>query len=610
MVASARPTLAEVYPRHVRKFYDRTFRSNPDPAKVSAGTDRISIHWKCPTCHHRWSAPPHQITKSWRKGHTGCPKCGGKIRVIADDYRRLASERGLTWLGPLPPTVHDHTNWRCSEGHEWPAAYSMVRSGTGCRRCYDQSQTRRRPGRPEYNLLTEYPAIAALWHPTKNKKGPECFTPQSNRVANWLCPRGHETRIRIQSKVLSNGSCSKCNRKSSRWECRVFAELKYLFPDALHQPKVASREVDVAIPSLRLGIEIDGWHHRKTADKDRRKNAAVEAVGMTLLRLRESGLPRLKPIDVIVESNQELQISDLHRLIRSLAKAKTNLLTAEQRRKVSGYLSRTTWVNQALYDDMVVNIAGPPNHRSLAARSPELSSEWDYKKNAPLTPRDVYATSTVAYWWLCRNGHSSRRTPNERQRGGRGFVPCQQCPKPPMPNSRRRRGVPNPKWAKKFSESLAAKFPAIAREFHPTLNPGLDPSKLLPNSGYVVYWTCPTSPSHDYPMRVVNRTRGSQKCPYCAGKRLAADMTLAFLDPELAKEWDHERNLRDDRTPIAPNEVGAKDKMKRWWRCVQDSSHPPWQATVYDRFVKRSGCQKCYHARRRRRRVPKLGVKG
>jgi hypothetical protein len=52
------------------------------------------------------------------------------------DYRRLAAIRGFTWLGPeLPASTLVPTRWRCAAGHEWMARYSSVYSGSGCKAC-------------------------------------------------------------------------------------------------------------------------------------------------------------------------------------------------------------------------------------------------------------------------------------------------------------------------------------------------------------------------------------------------------------------------------------------------------------------------------------------
>lgn len=59
---------------------------------------------------------------------------------------------------------------------------------------------------------------------------------------------------------------------------------------------------------------------------------------------------------------------------------------------------------------------------SLEDNSPHLSSEWDYEKNYPLTPKDVTSNSSIRVWWKCQYGHSWQAKVGNRN-NGRG-CPC------------------------------------------------------------------------------------------------------------------------------------------------------------------------------------------
>lgn len=63
----------------------------------------------------------------------------------------------------------------------------------------------------EKSLGSEYPHIAAEWHPTKNREiTPEMIKPKSNKKMWWLCPKGHEYCMRVADKVRGKG-CPFCN---------------------------------------------------------------------------------------------------------------------------------------------------------------------------------------------------------------------------------------------------------------------------------------------------------------------------------------------------------------------------------------------------------------
>lgn len=78
----------------------------------------------------------HVLHKSYKQAQNcrACRYCG-KIKT-ATDYVKLATERGFTWLGPTPETIHLPTWWQCVEGHKWQASYSNIKyRRTGCTQC-------------------------------------------------------------------------------------------------------------------------------------------------------------------------------------------------------------------------------------------------------------------------------------------------------------------------------------------------------------------------------------------------------------------------------------------------------------------------------------------
>ena len=48
---------------------------------------------------------------------------------------------------------------------------------------------------------------------------------------------------------------------------------------------------------------------------------------------------------------------------------------------------------------------------------PNLVKEFDFKKNAPLTPKDFTRFSGKKVWWLCSKGHEWKTMVNTRNRG-------------------------------------------------------------------------------------------------------------------------------------------------------------------------------------------------
>ena len=68
--------------------------------------------------------------------------------------------------------------------------------------------------------------------------------------------------------------------------------------------------------------------------------------------------------------------------------------------------------------------------------------------------------------------------------------------------------------------------------------------------------------------------------------------------PELAKEWDYEKN------DLKPEEVMQRSGYKAWWKC--STCGHGWQTNVYAR-AQGKGCIKCSYKNgsRKRKVIPK-----
>ena len=131
------------------------------------------------------------------------------------------------------------------------------------------------------------------------------------------------------------------------------------------------------------------------------------------------------------------------------------------------------------------------------------------------------------------------------------------------------------------SYNLKIVNPTLAKEWHPTNNNSLTPSRVTPNSGRKVWWKC--SKGHEWLANIYHRNKGSG-CPYCSG-RLASDGTcLQVLNPALAKQWHFTKNGK-----LTPKDVKPGTHKKAWWICRKGHE---WQARIYSRHKGRN-CPYC-----------------
>lgn len=134
--------------------------------------------------------------------------------------------------------------------------------------------------------------------------------------------------------------------------------------------------------------------------------------------------------------------------------------------------------------------------------------------------------------------------------------------------------------------SLAAQFPKVAAEWHPTKNQSLGhtPDTLTPGSNRKVWWLCGTC-KHEWKTTPYVRTRG-HGCAACKGMVATSNDNLAVQNPPWLVEWDHDRNT------VVPTDVKMKSStVKVWWRCPKNPVHT-YDATPADR-ARGNGCPYC-----------------
>lgn len=151
------------------------------------------------------------------------------------------------------------------------------------------------------------------------------------------------------------------------------------------------------------------------------------------------------------------------------------------------------------------------------------------------------------------------------------------------------------------TNSLASRFPEIAKEWSYERNGTLTPDKVTYGSSKNVWWKCPNHSDHYYYTSPNDRTYSHRGCPYCNNMEVCSSNNLAVTHPLLAAQWDYELNKNLKPENILPSYTGNV-----WWRCPDDPSHV-WEAPVNLRvrnnwgvhsfFVLFLGCPYCSHRR-------------
>jgi len=108
------------------------------------------------------------------------------------------------------------------------------------------------------------------------------------------------------------------------------------------------------------------------------------------------------------------------------------------------------------------------------------------------------------------------------------------------------------------------------------------PLNIAPYCNEKFWWKCVKG--HSWLAQVYVRTKG-HGCPYCSGiKAIPGENDLKTLYPEIASEWDYEKN-----GDLRPENVKKNSNLKVWWICSKEHS---WQTAVSHR-TQGSNCPVC-----------------
>jgi hypothetical protein len=99
-----------------------------------------------------------------------------------------------------------------------------------------------------------------------------------------------------------------------------------------------------------------------------------------------------------------------------------------------------------------------------------------------------------------------------------------------------------------------------------------------------VWWACPEDSRHEWQATVKDRQKHG--CPFCSGRRVTPDKSLAALRPDLLQEWHPTRNV-----DVLPDSITPQSSKKVWWQCKTNPDHE-WQSTVNNRY-NGNGCPYC-----------------
>ena len=208
---------------------------------------------------------------------------------------------------------------------------------------------------------------------------------------------------------------------------------------------------------------------------------------------------------------------------------------------------------------------------NLLKDNKELMKEWDYQKNKEIVVDNVTSGSKIKAWWKCSKGHEWETMVVNRTMGRK----CPFCTGAKRIIGQNDIFTLHPNWAKYWDYELNK----------------IDPYSCGEKSHKAVNWMC--SECGRKFLREIVKMKDEVLCFDCANilgkkikynKQLLKTGSLSTSFPEIAKEWNYEKN------GLKPENFLPSSNKKVWWKC---SKGHEWEANINSRTGSSRGCPIC-----------------
>ena len=512
--------------------------------------NRKKIKFRCLKCGNVWETIPATVLN----GHT-CPKCAIEITKNKTKKDPIVFINELKKLNPKVILIGDYVNaltktkFKCKVcNYEWETKPNTILSGSGCPECkkIKISQSLK---------ITNDEFVAKL------KKVDKSIIPitkyeKSNKKIKIQCSICGNIWEATPNNLLRKYGCPKCNRifSSSFPEQAVYYYMKKAYRDAIngYNDDFNGYELDIYIPSKKIGIEYDGsnWHSN-TINKELKKYNICKKKQIFLIRIRETGLSnKRKNCDKyfktkFVDKNYDDLTITIEEVLKFLNK------------EISVNVSRDYYEIQSMY-------LKTRNNNSIAQLYPLVAAEWNYEKNGLIKPEMVIPGSNSKYWWKCSKcGYEWKTSVVSRTRNDSGCRRCAGTLK-----------LTNEEFLKRMKK----------------INPNIIILDTYINSTTKISCKCTVCDNRwkASPSKLLNN-RGCPKCGINRQRQTFLQNKIkksgSICDNKvLMKEWDYSKNS------ISPKLCMPGSGKKVWWKCSKcDKS---WEARISSR-VNGRGCPQC-----------------
>ena len=552
------------------KDWDYIKNADIDPHTVSFGSNK-RVWWKCSKCGYEWQTAI--CNRTAKTNSTGCPACSNKAvfsghNDLKTQYPDIAKEWDYEKNSFLPTEVVGGSNktvwWICSKGHSYKER--IVERTSGKRNCPYCSGHKVLKGFND--LATVRPEVVKEWS-EKNTIQPNEVTEHSNKKVWWKCKKcGHEWLASINTKTRNESGCPVCSHN-------VIIPGKNDFASEHPELMVEWSEensVDPKTISSKSGKNV-WWECSKCGCLW--KATVYSRVGVN------SGCP---------DCAKRLQTSMPEQVI-------FQYLKMYYPNAINGY--KTDWLSQSEIDVFLpdlncgIEYDGARWHRN--ARKDEQKSKLIKEHNIRLIRvRENDCPDIRSNDFIIRVNKYDQNINSLKPVVEKIFDILQKELNADIAFNK------NTNWDEFTRDfifdpvgvSLAEANPELIKEWDYEKNGKLKPENVSPNSKRKVWWKC-SKCGYSYYSEIYSRNAGTG-CPACRGLAVYKGYNdLLTLYPEVAKEWNYDKNIK------SPYDYVAHSSKKVWWKCSKCGYE--WETAISNRTMKKgTGCPICSRRRSER----------
>lgn len=408
------------------------------PNDVRPGTDR-KVWWLCDKGHSYEAAICHRTNNNKA---TGCPYCSGRKASKENNLKYLFPKIAIEWNNdknnPLrPEMVTPGSNrrvwWKCINGHEWITSPNhRTRLGTNCPNCAPQTS------KLEIRLFCELKYLFkdnVNWRFKINGIEIDLFLPKYSvgiEIDGYPWHLNKEKKDIAKSIELRQHGIKLLRLRDNKLP---FIDETDLFYESL--------EEDLGIIK-RLLLFLNQYVDFDNIDKELIK----EYLALNKLQSEEE---YNKVLSYLPSPPPEYSLANIHNhLVTEWNYERNNPLRPEN--FLPSARANVWWKcpegheYQSYIYNRIKGVGCPycagkrlSKDNTLESKFPNLVEEWDYNKNFPLTPSDVYYGSNLKVWWMCKKGHSWRIKITNRTKRSSG---CPYCSNKRIDNNNSLKAIP------------------------------------------------------------------------------------------------------------------------------------------------------------------------